>query len=43
MADYGAIRTMKGLPIGSVQPWVGPLTQIPKGWLLANGAELQAR
>jgi microcystin-dependent protein len=34
---------MKGLPIGSVQPWVGPLTQIPKGWLLANGAELQAR
>jgi hypothetical protein len=42
MASYGAIRTMKGLPIGSVQPWVGPLTQIPKGWLLANGAELQA-
>jgi hypothetical protein len=26
-----------------VQPWVGPLTRIPKGWLLANGAELQAR
>lgn len=43
MASYGAIRTQKGLPIGSVQPWVGPLTQIPKGWLLANGAELQAR
>lgn len=43
MADYGAIRTMKGLPIGSVQPWVGPLTQIPKGWLLANGAELQSK
>ena len=43
MANYGAIRTQKGLPIGSVQPWVGPLTQIPKGWLLANGAELQAR
>jgi hypothetical protein len=43
MSDYGAIRTQKGLPIGSVQPWVGPLTQIPKGWLLANGAELQAR
>jgi hypothetical protein len=43
MASYGAIRTQKGLPVGSVQPWVGPLTQIPKGWLLANGAELQAR
>lgn len=43
MADYGAIRTMKGLPVGSVQPWVGPLTRIPKGWLLANGASLEAR
>lgn len=43
MANYGAIRTQKGLPIGSIQPWVGPLTQIPKGWLLANGAELQAK
>ena len=33
---------MKGLPIGSVQPWTGDLSRIPKGWLLANGAELPA-
>ena len=33
---------MKALPIGSVQPWVGPLTRIPKGWLLCNGAELNS-
>ncbi len=33
---------MKGLPIGSVQPWTGDLSRIPNGWLLANGAELNA-
>ena len=42
MARYSEIRTMKALPIGSVQPWVGPLTRIPKGWLLCNGAELNS-
>lgn len=42
MARYSELRTMKALPIGSVQPWVGPLTRIPKGWLLANGAELNS-
>lgn len=42
MALYGLTRTMKALPIGSVQPWTGPLTQIPRGWLLCNGAEIQA-
>lgn len=33
---------MEAMPIGSVQPWVGPLTRIPKGWLLCNGNELSA-
>lgn len=42
MPSYTAIRTMKGLPIGSVQPWTGDIGDIPKGWLLANGAELEA-
>jgi len=42
MADYNAKRTMKALPIGSVMPWTGNLTQIPKGWLLCNGAEVPA-
>ncbi len=42
MASYGVVRTMKALPVGSVQPWVGELTKIPKGWLLCNGAELNA-
>jgi microcystin-dependent protein len=34
---------MKALPIGSVMPWTGSLTKIPKGWLLCNGAELEAK
>jgi hypothetical protein len=43
MPEYGTIRTQRGLPIGSIQPWGGPLSQIPSGWILANGAELVAQ
>ena len=43
MPEYGAIRTQRGLPIGSIQPWGGPLSEIPSGWILANGAELVAK
>ena len=43
MPEYGTVRTQRGLPIGSIQPWGGPLSQIPSGWILANGAELVAQ
>jgi len=42
MASYNLVRTAEAQPIGSVVPWVGSLTKIPKGWLLCNGAELNA-
>jgi hypothetical protein len=42
MADYNLVRTMKAMPVGSVMPWVGALTSIPKGWLLCNNSELLA-
>lgn len=42
MAAYNLIRTAEAQPIGTVVPWVGSLTKIPKGWLLCNGAELNA-
>lgn len=42
MAGYNVVKTQRGLPIGSVQPWGGNLTEIPAGWLLCNGAELEA-
>lgn len=42
MASYNTIRTAESQPIGSIVPWVGSLTKIPKGWLLCNAAELNA-
>jgi len=42
MAGYNVIKTQKALPIGSVQPWGGNVSEIPNGWLLCNGAELEA-
>ena len=42
MPGYNVIKTQRALPIGSVQPWTGNLSEIPSGWLLCNGAELEA-
>lgn len=42
MAGYNVIKTQRALPIGSVQPWGGNLSEIPNGWLLCNGAEIEA-
>lgn len=37
MASYNTVRTAESQPIGSVVPWVGAITKIPKGWLLCAG------
>lgn len=42
MAGYNVIKTQRALPIGSSQPWGGNVSEIPNGWLLCNGAELEA-
>ncbi len=42
MPGYNVVKTQKALPIGSVQPWGGNISEIPNGWLLCNGAEIQA-
>lgn len=42
MAGYNVIKTQRALPIGSTQPWGGNVSEIPNGWLLCNGAELEA-
>ena len=42
MPGYNVVRTQKALPIGSVQPWGGNISEIPSGWLLCNGAEVEA-
>lgn len=42
MANYGKIKTMKGAAIGTIVPWVGDLTAVPKGWLICNGGSVNA-
>jgi len=42
MADYGSIKTMKACAIGTIMPWVGDLTEVPRGWLICNGNEIDA-
>ncbi len=43
MAGYNVIKTQKALPIGSMEPWGGNISEIPNGWLLCNGAEIDAK
>ena len=33
---------MKGAVIGTIIPWSGPLSQIPKGWIICDGSSLKA-
>lgn len=42
MANYGSIKTMKAAAIGTIMPWVGDLTEVPRGWLICNGNEVDA-
>lgn len=43
MASYNTIRTAEAQPIGSIVPWVGSLTKVPKGWLICNGQQFLAK
>lgn len=42
MANYGKLKTMKAAAIGTIIPWVGGSTEIPKGWLMCDGSSIQA-
>lgn len=35
--DYNTSRSMKAAAIGTIMPWTGEISQIPKGWRLCNG------
>lgn len=37
---YNRIRSMKGLPIGSIVPWSSDPSTIPTGWVSCNGATI---
>lgn len=35
--NYNNTKTMKGAAVGTIIGWTGPISAIPKGWLLCNG------
>jgi hypothetical protein len=42
MAFYQETRTAKAAAIGTIMPWTGGISTVPKGWILCNGDSLQA-
>ena len=40
--NYGNIKTMKAAAIGTIIPWTGGTTEIPKGWLECDGSSISA-
>ena len=50
MPSYNRIKAQKASPVGTIMPWTGSTSQsalspdaIPKGWIVANGAQLKAK
>lgn len=39
---YQETKTAKGAAIGTIMPWTGGLTTIPKGWIICDGQSVQA-
>ena len=39
--NYNFLKSLKGTAIGTIVPWTGDLTAIPKGWVQCNGQLLQ--
>lgn len=36
-ANYNKVKSMRGLPIGSILPWSATTSQVPDGWVTCNG------
>lgn len=43
MSFYQSLRTAKAAAIGTIMPWTGDITEIPKGWIPCNGQSILAR
>lgn len=39
--NYNYLKSLKGTAIGTIVPWTGDITAIPKGWVICNGNTLQ--
>jgi hypothetical protein len=42
MAFYQQTRTAKAAAIGTIMPWTGGVSNIPKGWILCDGTPITA-
>ena len=42
MAFYQQTRTAKAAAIGTIMPWTGGISEIPKGWILCDGSQITA-
>lgn len=40
---YQETKTLKAAAIGTIMPWTGGLTSIPRGWVICDGQSLRAR
>lgn len=43
MPFYQESRTMKGAVIGTIMPWSGSLSEVPKGWIICDGSQPEAK
>ncbi len=42
MAFYQETKSMRGAVIGTIMPWTGGLSNIPDGWIICNGGEIES-
>ena len=42
MAFYQQTRTAKAAAIGTIMPWTGGISNVPKGWILCDGSPISA-
>jgi hypothetical protein len=42
MAFYQQTRTAKAAAIGTIMPWTGGVSAVPKGWILCDGSQINA-
>lgn len=40
--NYNSLKSLKGTAVGTIVPWAGNLTEIPKGWIKCDGSEINA-
>lgn len=40
MSFYQSLKSMKAAVIGTIMPWTGAISEIPKGWIICDGTQV---